>query len=225
MKLYAFATPSHRHLVEDHFLPSLPTSIEHHVKWVSQFQNKMCDESSGRYDEDGFNQTVKKKIEHIILIIQDSMHMRPFIYSDVDVRFYHGANLIKSVKHGLVDQDIVFQHDGPGGMCTGFMVIKPNTYTLALFKRVLSLMNERADLEDQKAMNMILASAKEEFGLRWGVLPTALFWTHGSEKGTIWEPDMPLNPPLALVMHHANWALGVPHKRALLEAVRAKIQI
>jgi hypothetical protein len=70
-------------------------------------------------------------------------------------------------------------------------------------------------IEDQIGMHHVLRAR----GLTAGLLPDR-YWTVG-QTGRHWNPCDPVRPPSDLLMHHANWTVGVENKMALLELVRS----
>lgn len=61
------------------------------------------------------------------------------------------------------------------------------------------------------------------FGLAWNYLPVE-FYCPGIETGLLWNPGMALDVPRNIVMHHANWTLGVENKVAQLACVKELVE-
>lgn len=65
----------------------------------------------------------------------------------------------------------------------------------------------------------ILPVFSNEFSVRWRYLPIE-FFTTGMKRGTDWEPGQDLKIPKGIVMHHANFCVGVEAKVQQLREVR-----
>lgn len=216
MKLYACHTASHRDMLESHFVPSLPAELTGdnlHLRQLPQ------DCPTGEFDTSGFQRTCVRKVEFILEALAAAAE--PFVFSDVDVRFYGpvAGDLMKC----LGGADMAFQWDGSRGReCSGFMVLRPSPKLLRFWQCVRDLMVSRGYM-DQDALHHRLAVDAGMMGgdggnITWESLPER-YWTFG-RNDKHWTPGMPVNPPTDLLMHHANWTKGVENKFALLEEVR-----
>ena len=68
----------------------------------------------------------------------------------------------------------------------------------------------------------VLTLFPNEFGVRWGYLPIE-FFTTGMTRGTDWAPGQDLKVPKRIVMHHANFCVGVEAKVQQLNEVRQTV--
>jgi len=189
---------------------------------------------SGAYASPGFRETCLDKLDFILEAI--SRETEPFLYSDVDVRFY--GPVVEDLLACLGDADMAFQWDGPrGSECTGFIVIRPAEHVLRFWRRVRDCFEGylqsgppgdwRTDQEAAHEILGIQAGVRTDVflqngGVRWRVLPER-YWTYG-RNDKHWEPGMPVNPPSDLLMHHASWTLRIENKLALLDAVLAAVK-
>lgn len=207
MKIYACYTPSHNGMFEKHFAPSLRTSrLNFSVRLLPQ------QSATGAFQSDGFQATCLAKVGYILEVLAANLDGEPFIFSDVDVRFYGDPTADLMQLFG--DSDILFQDDGPAGACTGFMVMRPTPRVLEYWRKVAEWMRETNQM-DQDAANRLLETP---FAPAWGLLPER-YWTVG-RNGVCWKPGDPVAPPADLMVHHANWTVGIENKLALLEAVK-----
>jgi hypothetical protein len=224
VKIFACYTPSHLPLLDRHFLPSLPSGLGGTGNPTLFLNTKVllrelpqCS-ATGAFQSDGFQATCLAKVGYILEVLASRLATAcaapPFIFSDVDVRFYGDptADLLQL----LGNNDIAFQDDGPAGACTGFMVMRPTSRVLEYWRKVSEWMRDTNQL-DQDAANRLLET---HFAPAWGLLPER-YWTVGRKGGT-WAPGDSVAPPADLMVHHANWTVGIANKMALLEAVRAK---
>jgi hypothetical protein len=215
MRLYACYTPTHLPLVSNVFLPSLPATWSRNG--VALFDSEVVLKQlpqrtvTGSYGTDGFNATCMDKVDLILGAIE--REREPFLYSDVDVRFY--GPVVDDLMACLGDNDMACQWDGQGGMCAGFMVIRPSDRAYSLWRRVRDEMKKGPSLHDQDMLNL---GIKDLLAVACVPLPTR-YWTVGL-AGSVWRPGRPVNPPADMLVHHANWTIGVANKLALLEAVR-----
>jgi hypothetical protein len=208
MNLACCYTPSHEQLIDQHFKPSVEsTRLIVNAKVLPQ------QSVNGAFQSDGFQATCLAKVGYILEVLAANLGGDPFIFSDVDVRFY--GDPTADLTQLLGNNDIMFQDDGPAGACTGFMVMRPTPRVLEYWRKVAERMRDTNQL-DQDAANRLLET---HFAPAWGLLPER-YWTVGM-KGVGWNPGDPVAPPADLMVHHANWTVGVENKLKLLEAVRA----
>lgn len=205
MRIYACYSPSHRPLMERHFLPSIPIDCDVVLRRISQ----AC--PSGVYHSDGWASAMAEKIYFIKESIFDGHE--PLVYSDVDVRFY--GSFIADALDCLGDADLAIQDDGEGGLCSGFFVLRPGRHTYRLLQRSLELVPEHGC--DQPAMNAAIKEMQASNRIEVVTLP-GRYWTHGRAFG-IWDGSTVIEPPADLLVHHANWCVGLDRKMALLDMV------
>ena len=214
MKLFTCYSPSHAEMFNQHFLPSV--SLSGLDLQPPSILPQVC--PTGVYESPGFQETCLAKMSylHNILLVETE----PFVFCDVDIRFY-GRVVEDLIEIGEKTDDAadgdgpnpLFQSDGPGGPCTGFMLWYPSPWAVELVEDVISVMAEK-HIEDQIGMHHVLRAR----GLTAGLLPDR-YWTVG-QTGRHWKLGDPVRPPSDLLMHHANWTVGVENKMDLLERVR-----
>ncbi len=214
MKLFTCLTPSHAKMFDAHFMATLPKEFRGRNLNVRRFRQK-C--RTGEFDTEGFYETCVQKVEFIIEVCKSEK--RPFVYSDVDVRFYSrcGADLEKLIE----GHDLAFQWDGPSGkFCTGFMVMRPSEKLTAFWQATLDCMKKRRALDQDAANEVIGKGAPVELD----VIPLPQrYWTFGRNDHH-WVPGLSVDPPLDLAMHHANWTKGIPNKLLLLQEVQQVVE-
>jgi hypothetical protein len=205
MKIYT--TYSQTHKV---FIPWFDTIkiIEPKLTPVYTELEQSC--STGEFNSDGWNKVTRQKLQTLSdITYSDSGEF--FIFSDVDVQFFKPVwDLGKRV---LENHDIVFQNDYYGDQCTGFFYCKNNERTKQLFKEALKIHHLHRDDQTsiQAALNMVQ-------GLKHALLPKEYF-TYGMYFDH-WHGQSDFLVPKNMVMHHANWVIGVDNKIKLLEATR-----
>ncbi len=244
MKLYVVLTPSHEQLYREWFTTSLQDPYE--IVVIAQPQD--CPEST--YKSPGWCLTLRRKVEAVIAAVQENWGTM-FIVSDVDIQFFRPTSdlLTKAMTHA----DILFQKNTPfGELCGGFYICRANEKTLRFWQQVLAYMHTHPNLDDQDAANAILRPVVWRWkfliapfwrfksihraclwlgakltklhthaasGICWGYLPPSFY----NPIGHMWAPGTELDLPPNIVLHHANWAVGMPHKIAQLEYVKKKV--
>lgn len=64
---------------------------------------------------------------------------------------------------------------------------------------------------------------QNKYGIKWGYLPVEFFGA-GTLTGRQWEPGMYLEIPRNIILHHANWTVGLENKIAQLKFVRDVVE-
>lgn len=214
MKLLTFYSDSHEQMYERYFLESFNKQLSHyklHAKRIDQISQ------TGEYESQGFDLTMLQKIEMIISSID--IHEQPFVYADCDVQFFG------DIAYDLGDYDILFQQDYfSDNYCAGFFIAKQSEKVLKFFFDVRSafVMQMNGTIHDQTIINQMLRSG---YPIKVGMLPIDKYWTAAfATGGSIWS-GQDINVPKGIVMHHANFTVGVQNKIDLLEKVKSKLNI
>jgi hypothetical protein len=201
-RIYACYSESHRPLLEQHFLPSIPPGFEVVLRKVPQ----ACE--TGEYLKAGWGTTMQAKT----LMILDAIkrESETFVVSDVDVRFY-GLKPQDLACDNDGEADVLFQND-EGMYCPGFMFVYPDSMTEAFFQGVFKTIPKYNS--EQAALNYNVIPCFKDTNLKLGFLPKDRFWS----KGSTWDGKSP--PPANIAVHHANWCSGVSNKLVLLDTVQ-----
>lgn len=205
MKTLIYCTESHRNLLEDFLIPSLPGDLEPVVHSGEQ----KC--ATGTFQSSGWLECMLDRVGAVTAAIEAS-DGDTILVLDSDIQFF-----ARTVEPLLMRQmegfDFVAQSDGgppgsPSCYCGGFFALRCCKATRSLFLRVREIMN-LTGVNDQIALN----SAIPDSSVRAKPLPSDLFWS----PRKMWSPGTPLHLPSRAVAHHANWCVGVEHKRRQLE--------
>lgn len=213
IKLYAIYTQSHAVLKDEWFLPSFQDDYETIIEYFDQ----EC--SSATFMQQGWTKTTIHKVETWVQAAKDNLG-KIFICSDVDIQFFGSTEneIIKS----LVGNDIVLQYDNLGReCCTGFFACQGSKKIIELFENMLTLMKSNSKISDQKAMNHFLRK-HNTLNITWNYLPM-IFFGGGAHTGKNWYPGDTLEIPKDILMHHANWSLGIDNKIAQLNYVHSVV--
>ena len=140
-----------------------------------------------------------------------------------DIQFF--GNIVPAIEEHMVDKDFMTQRDSDVEWgCAGFFACRANSRTKRLWstvKRQLGIIKDRRGrpVHDQHLMNIYLEQGK----VKNGYFPPSFFGPglkqRPGSKWT-WSPGMDLDVPDPILMHHANWSIGIDHKIAQLEYVR-----
>jgi hypothetical protein len=213
MKLLTFYSQSHSEMYKKYFLASFQKHLigyELHAKRIDQIS------PSGEYKSKGWDLTMLEKIDMIIETID--LSGEAFIYADCDVQFFG------DILHDLGNNDIMFQQDYfSDNYCAGFFIAKQNKAVLDFFVKVketfIASVNEVN--ADQSVINRLLRLG---YPITASILPANKYWTVAfATDGAPWN-GQDINVPSQIVMHHANFTIGVENKMALLEQVKNKLQ-
>ena len=239
MRLYAFYTPSHEILKNEWFLPSLKDDYELKIEKYDQ----EC--PTGNYKKQGWVRAMLRKAEIIVHAIKDNCDGM-FIYSDVDIQFFKPTQDLSCQL--MKRKDLALQRDSPeGGLCAGFFICRANWKTLKLWEDICRFLAKSDNRDDQDVLNDFLLTSRivprmlnrlvevfdknkqwaihcrphfsNSYGIKWRYLPME-FFGGGTLTGKQWTPGTSLVIPRNIVLHHANWTVGLENKIAQLQYVR-----
>ncbi len=201
MKLYTIFSESHQILFDEFFSKTIPQEFELHTEAFEQ----VCE--SGEWYSKGWSAACKHKAEFFVKICEENLG-ESFIFSDVDIQFFGDCKdrLITE----LGNSDIACPH-GDDGYCSGFFICRANERTLNMFRHMLNTFDKRHG--DQYMLNKCIHMCKSK-------ALSPLFYTIGQLSKKIWKPGDPVPIPDKILMHHANWTIGLDNKIALLKEVR-----
>ncbi len=212
MNIYTFFTESHKTLFENYFLKTFP--FEDGIDLVVRYSEKQrC--STAKYRSEGWAQTVFQKIDFINEILSTSKEGDLFVFADADIQFFGKIrdDLIKQ----LGELDICCHRDSAEGhYCSGFYIARVNERTRNLFHYIKEYSNQFPG--DQAALNYFI----QKLNLKAGFLDNR-YYTVGVQHG-VWNGNSNIIIPSNIIMHHANWTVGVENKARLMDLVREKVK-
>lgn len=205
MKLYTCYSPSHKVLYENFFLKTVP---KEEFDIISYEIPQECPSAS--FYQCGWEQTCFQKVKIFLKICKENIG-NTFVFSDVDVQFF--GNIKDVLLDELGEFDIACQNDTGNTYCSGFFICRANQNTLKMFESMV----EKYDTEDQKTLNQNIHLVKSKF-------LSNKFFTIGNLIHNSWKPSLffPLIPT-SILMHHANFTIGIENKIKLLNAVREQL--
>jgi hypothetical protein len=213
-KIITFYSDSHKEIY-DMFYKSyckyLQDTFQLKVKKIEQVS------PTGEYETEGFDLAMLEKIEWIIenIDLNDNNWM---VFSDCDVQFF------KNIEENLGEYDILFQED-IGSYCAGFFICKQNQKVLDFFKYVYETLklNLNGKIHDQTVINYLLLN-KLFTNIEAGLLNRNKYWTvANSNGGRVWNGEEINNVPNDIIMHHANFTVGINNKINLLNKIKTKV--
>ena len=213
MKIYTHYSDSHKIMFEEFFKQSLHNIYsENDVSIEATYHPQTT--RDGAFMSSGWLDTMDIKLDVILKAIRDNWE-KPFIFSDCDIQFF--KPFISVVEDKLKRVDIVCQEDR-GTMCAGFFGCNCNYTTLSLFQSVKATF--RSLVNDQYALNCYKDIVK------YSLLDISEFYTIGNffnnKNGTyVWDNVTNIIPPKNMLIHHANYVIGVDNKLKLMEMIRA----
>jgi hypothetical protein len=225
--LYIMYTPSHDQMCKEWFLPTLPA--EDDFELVAERYEQEC--ANGEFMASGWLQAMVHKVDVVIRGIKENWGS-VFIHSDVDIQFFGSIKPI--ILKAMEGKDMVLQNDHPQGVvCAGFFACRGNKKTLKLWNRIKRFLeheiysiqpslNDKPLINDQDLLNKWICKANP-YNIAWDYLPE-VFFGGGSLTAKIWKPGDQLVIPEGIVMHHANWTIGVKNKIAQLQYVRTEVE-
>ena len=208
MNLYTFYSDTHLRLYEDYFIKSL---INTDFDKVNLIVTKVEQQSkSGAFMEAGWLVTMRDKMDLLCEAIDENWGSW-FIFADCDIQFlkpfYDDLCLHKNDQYDLIAQS------DTGTICAGFFLAKADTKLKKLFNKVRK--NITNDFNDQVALN-----AYSDM-IEWRLLDSSKYFTIGNfNGGKVWNGETDIIIPENILVHHANFTVGVENKILLMEYVK-----
>lgn len=211
MKIITFYSDSHYEMYNDYFLSSYNKHLSEHKLIAKKIEQVS---PTGEYESTGFDYAMLEKINLIIENI-DVNDGTPFVYSDCDIQFFGNIDV------DMGDNDILFQNDF-NSYCAGFFIAKQSKKVLDFFidvkERFIKSMNGK--IHDQVVINLMFSEGYNK--IKKDFLPNNKFWTVAFlTNGHHWN-GQDVNVPKEIVMHHANFTIGIKNKLNLLKLVKEK---
>lgn len=228
LDIITLVSESHRKLLyEDRMLPSLEPYLNKTIKLKTKFCEQIC--PTGTFDTYGFRETMAEKLKFVIETMKSNIEngIPYLVYSDCDVQYF--GDISKDIVSQLENSgmDILFQHDG-SEFCAGFFIAKNKPECVLLFEIAFSIINNFRD--DQPALNYIhrnKSQYKSVFDSNnlcnplIGILD-GKYWTYGVEHG-LWNGGIDFSIKKDILVHHANWTVGIDNKIKLMDIVKSKV--
>jgi hypothetical protein len=167
--------------------------------------------NSGSFMSSGWLDSMDIKLDVILTALNET---EEFIFADCDIQFFRP--FVHQVQSELTNYDIVCQEDR-GSLCAGFFGCKSNNKTVELFTSIKNKFREMVN--DQVALNNLKDTVRHK------TLNKDQFYTIGNffenSNGTfVWDNKTNITPPDNILLHHANYVIGVENKIKLLEMIK-----
>lgn len=212
MNLYCFYSKSHKILL-DKFLK--PSAI-HDYNILAKECKQIC--QTGNYTEKGWTETQREKVKWWIESIKNNLG-KIIVCSDVDVQLFEGSK--KFLLQKIKNYDILFQKNNETGfdVCSGFFICKCSEEIISFMELVLlHLKNKKSGSGEQVEINKILCNYSA-IKIKWNYLDRDKIWNPGGKYKFLED----LKIPKKLLLHHANWCVGVEEKIKQLDFVKNKV--
>jgi hypothetical protein len=210
MIIYTHYSDSHKEMYENFFRQSLRKiySKEDVLIRATYHQQTTTD---GKFMSRGWLDAMDIKLDVILKALDETDE---FIFADCDIQFL--KPFVHIVQKELLDCDIVCQEDR-GSLCAGFFGCKSNERSKLLFTSIKEQF--RSMVNDQVALNNL------SHLLKYKILDKNQFFTVGNffenNNGTyVWDNVTNIIPPKDIVLHHANYVVGVENKIKLLKMIQ-----
>jgi hypothetical protein len=202
MKLYTLFSESHRRLYEEYFKPTLPDEFELKLKSSDQ----LCE--TGDFMSEGWSDICYQKVLYFKQACEENIGSM-FIWADVDIQFFRPFKSLIITELG--DADIACQNDFGDSHCSGLFICRANDETLKMFTDMVNDYHR----EDQTTLNMHIHKVNHKF-------LSSRFFNYGQSMGVTWEGEE-FEVDESIVLHHANWTVGLASKIKMLDYVKSRI--
>lgn len=211
MKLYSYYTPSHEFFFKNFLLPTARREYE----IVSRCEDHQFCESA-EFESTGWRETQYNKVLFWIQAIKDNMG-ELILCVDTDIQFFGPTKslLIKTMGRN----DLLYQRNNDkGDICSGLFVCRCSYKTLNIFEIVAKRLKSIMDINGGGEQYVMQDLFKEGWhGLKIGMLNRSQFWCPGIH----YKKTSSLDIPSDILIHHANWTIGVENKIKQLEYVKS----
>jgi hypothetical protein len=214
IKLLTFYSDSHEKMYNYYFKKSFDEYLTESFNLIPKKIEQIS--PTGEYGSEGFSHAMLEKINHII----DNININEneiLVFADSDVQFFDDFSNV--IRKELSNYDIKFQSD-VSCVCAGFFVCHQNEVVYNFFKKVkeilISVMERKID--DQQVINSII----KQYPIKYSTLSNKFFTVAMATGPKQWNGEK-FNVPEDILVHHANWTLGLENKYKLLEYIKNEI--
>lgn len=211
INLYTFFTESHEYLLNNYFLPSFQSAGLANNFNLNIIKCKQYSES-GSFNTHGFHTTMLDKLK---ILIHAAENNDRFVFADCDIQFF------KNIYNDVVDidgYDLVAQND-LGSVCAGFLIINSSEN----LKNFLRFVYEQCEANPYKYPNDQVCINTHLDLINYKLLPIDKYYSVGNyNQGQVWNGEDISNAPNDLILHHANFTIGVDNKIKLMNIIKKK---
>jgi hypothetical protein len=206
IKHYTFFTDSHKVFLK-YFLNTFPfdPDIDLNIRYMPQ----ECE--SGEFVSEGWNNTMKRKVQYILDSLKEMDDNDIFIHTDADIVFIKPYK--KILLEELGDADLIFQSD-IGTACMGVFACKVNDRTKSLFNKLYNDLSKH--YHDQEGINHIIRNKDHHPDLKIRLF-SYKFFNHGFLGKHYEEQNDDVIFPQDMVLLHANFTVGIERKVKLIQ--------
>lgn len=215
MKLYFQYSHSHEVFVQKYFLPTVGDQFQ---LCGTYDPTQPC--LTGEFKTEGWMAAVGAKARTWANACKEN-EGDVIACSDVDVQFFGLTAdwLMNSLPNKA---DVVFQESQGKGVkqqpvCTGFFVMRCNERMFELWDTVATQLETQQVNDDQYGVNQYVG---QRFGkLNWLLFSSDFIWSPG-----FYDHVDDLKPPATMLLHHANYVVGIAGKIEQLNHVKQLVK-
>lgn len=212
MKLYTFYTPSHKEIYENYFVESFNNYL--YKDFTLDTELGVQKTKNGDFSDPELGSSMDDKIVLLKRAIEEN-YEKWFIYADCDIQFF--GNIIDDINNyinlGVSENIDMFCQEDCNSICAGFLLIKSSK---KMYDFIDLISKERHKFNnDQLAMNHYSNY------IRYSFLPRNMYYTVGNYNGgRVWNPGEMIYLPNKILLHHANFTIGVRNKILMMDEIK-----
>jgi len=218
MKIYTLYSDSHKHFYNDFFKKSI-RSIYSKKDLTIRAHEMTNIKGTGEYMSREWIDSLNIKVDIILTALEENKDDW-FIYADSDIQFF--KPFLDDLKFQIRDCDLVAQQD-ESTLCAGFFAAWSNDANLAFFKKIKQhfwqFQNDQVAFNHFKSMINYKGLDKSKYYTAGNFFNNKIDGTHN------WDGITNIIPPKDIILHHANYVIGVDRKTKLLNLIKDNIQI
>jgi len=226
MKIVTLYTPTHKKMLEEFLLPSLPKDSRIKIKKVEAPQITGNDPVFNSPEWKQFMSIKAKLLWDELLDIPENE-----VYGFFDCDIICVNNFYDYVLEQIKDVDFIAQNDAPdhfnaNNICTGVIFLKNTLNTRNLLKATNVFLNNFKN--EQDSFTHFACNHKKYIelqNLKYKLFPNDIAWTYGSINGRVWRNDdfnFKIPDKNNLLWLHANFTMH-EHKETLLNLFKKKL--
>jgi hypothetical protein len=202
LKLFAVYTREHAVLKDEWFLKTLRDPFDLHIRDFGS-----SGPAQAAFGSAAWLKAIRRRCAYFRDVIAQHQG-ETVLLCDLDIQFF--GRCLPYVERAMEGRDIVFQSESwpfGGDVNLGFVCVRCNPRTLALYDATAATDFEALPIADQTALNRLLAADGGRVG--WGTF-----------DNRIWARSQGSVPPYGILLHHANCAGTVAEKVDQLTEMR-----
>jgi hypothetical protein len=212
MKIYTFYTPSHKEIYDKYFVESFNNHLSN--DFILDTELGIQKTKNGDFSDPELGSSMDDKLILLKRAITEN-DGNWFIYADCDIQFFDNIknDINNYINLGMKENIDMFCQEDCNSICAGFLLIRSS-----------KKMNDFIDLiskERHKFNNDQLAMNQYANYIRYSFLPRNMYYTVGNYNGgRVWNAGDTVYLPNKILLHHANFTIGVKNKIIMMDQVK-----